>query len=123
MSDGGDGPTESSDDSSDTAISKEEMLEILSDRHRRILLENLATEADPTVSLDEAVTYVANKLGEQNDARPHEDDVKARLLHRHIPRLADSSLLEFDDRSETIRYHENEELEAFHEHVKEFEQE
>lgn len=123
MSDGGDGPTESSDDGSETAISKEEMLEILSDHHRRILLEYLASEADPTVSLDEAVIYVTDQLGEKSDSRPHEDDVNASLHHRHIPRLADSGLVEFDERSETIRYHESEKLEAFHEHVEEFEHE
>lgn len=122
MSGRGDEPPGSSDDSLDTNLSQEEMLELLSDHHRRILLDYLAKEADPTVALGDTVTYVATQLAEDTDSRPHEDDVEASLLHRHIPRLADSGLVEFDDRSETIRYYENEQLEAFHEHVKKFEE-
>lgn len=123
MSGGGDGSSESSDDTPRTVISQEEMLEILSDHYRRILLEYLAEEADPTVTLEDTATYIANQLTEEAGLRPHEDDIEASLLHRHIPRLEDSGLVEFDDRSETIRYHENEQFEAFHEHIKEFDEE
>lgn len=102
------------------SFSLDELLDLLVDRRRRALVECLETEADPTVSLDEAVEYVTNRVADETGRRPNEDDVELELLHHHVPRLADDGVLEFDARSETIRYVGSEQLERFHEHVREF---
>jgi predicted transcriptional regulator len=120
MSDGDDVPPKSSDSPSDGSLSLDEMFDLLADRHRRYLFEYLAKEADPTVPLDDAVSYVTDQLAEETDYRPTDEDVKGQLHHAHIPRLADSGLVEFDERSETIRYHVNERLEAFHKYIQTF---
>lgn len=115
--------SDESDGFSDTTLSLDEMLDLLANRQRRCLLEGLKEEADPTVSLDDAVSYVGNQIAEESEHQPTEEDVKVQLRHHHLPRLAESNLVDFDPRSETIRYRENEQLEAFHEHVRAFRQE
>lgn len=107
----------------DPSFALDGLLDILADRHRRFLLEFLADEADPTAPLDEAVGYVTNRIAEETGRRPNEDDVEMELRHHHVPRLADDEVLEYDARSETLRYYGSEQLEAFHEHVREFDDE
>lgn len=118
------GPTHGDgEDEPEASLSKDEMTDLLADRHRRSLLEYLAAEADPTVALDDAAAYVTAQAAAETDSQPHEDDVKASLHHRHIPRLAESGLVDFDEHNETIRYHENERLEAFHERLQDYDPE
>lgn len=111
-----------SDCPSEDGLTLGEMLDLLADRERRCLLNCLTEEADPTVSLDEAASYVSDQLADQTGNQPNEDDVKVKLQHHHIPRLVDHGLTDYDARSGDIRYYANEALEAFQEHIREFDQ-
>lgn len=117
-----DGVTALSDGSGspEPSFSVDDLLDLFADRHRRALLEYLSDEADPTTSLDDAVSFVTNRVAEETGRRPNEDDVEIRLQHHHLPRLVESNVVEYDTRSGTIRYYENEQLERFHEHIREF---
>lgn len=122
MSDGEDGSGNSSSSTPNSHLPLDEMLDLLTDRTRRSFLHCLAEEADPTISLDDAAAYVANHIEKESGANTDENKIKAKLHHHHIPRLKVSSLVDFDERTETIRYHENERLEEFHNHLLAFEQ-
>ncbi|UTF52000.1 hypothetical protein NGM29_09270 [Natronosalvus rutilus] len=39
------------------------------------------------------------------------------LYHNHLPKLEEAGLVEYDDRTETVRYHPNDHVEKLHQFV------
>jgi hypothetical protein len=87
---------------------------------RRLTLDQ--TEADPTLSIDDAATCVTDYVADQTGRRPSENDVKAQLQDHHLPRFAYHGLVEYDEGSGEVRYHQHDQLEAFNTHVQAFNQ-
>lgn len=114
--------SEESDGSTENGLTLDEMLDLLANHQRRCLLNCLQEEADPTISLDDAASYIANQIAGETGSRPNEDDVEVQLQHHHLPRLTDEGLVDYDTRSGEIRYHQLDQIETFHEHVQKFEE-
>lgn len=80
------------------------LFEVLADRRRRLVLGYLESTDDGVAEYDELVDHVL--AGTSTDAA--EPDARKRIAadlhHRHLPKLADSDLIEYDRRSETVRY-------------------
>ena len=80
-----------------TSARLDQTFEALSDEQRRRLLHYLSESSDGTATVEE--------LTELLGGDPLQTEL--RLRHVHIPYLRDTTIIDYDDRTETIRYHGN----------------
>ncbi|MXV61122.1 hypothetical protein GS429_03420 [Natronorubrum sp. JWXQ-INN-674] len=73
------------------------VFDILSDRQRRVLLQHLETD-EPT-TIDELVDEMSAHI----EADPPQ--ISIALHQKHLPKMAETELLDYDPRSETVRYY------------------
>ena len=76
------------------------LFELLANRHRRRLLAYLVETDDGVATFSELIDHVAGVDSEDADER----EVAISIHHTHLPKLADEGVVEYDDRSETVRY-------------------
>ena len=88
---------------------------ILSNRRRRYVCRYLLESEDGTTGFDELVDAVVAREADadgESDA-DHRKRVHSDLFHAHVPQLADAGLLDYDRRSDTIRYWGHPRLDAW----------
>lgn len=102
-------------------LSLDTILDLLANERRRYLLEYLWEQPDNVGSFEEATKTVLAKIGRKPGVLPNDGDLQTDLLHHHLPKLADAGVIEYDTRSQTVCYRENERLEALYDRVREFE--
>jgi len=83
-------------------VSPNVAFEIVATRTRRAVLSYLRDSEDGVASFDEIVAHVMRTVGDQQDSE--REDVVASLYHTDIPKLADAGLINYDERSEPLRY-------------------
>jgi DNA-binding transcriptional ArsR family regulator len=76
----------------------DEALRVLKSPERRRVLEHLDDESDGSTTVAELASQIA--CSESRDGQTFE----ARLHHVHLPKLEDYGVLEYDSRSNAIRY-------------------
>jgi len=81
----------------------------LANEHRRTVLACLRDWEDQAVSLDDLVDAVVER--ETNSPTPDSETVAIELYHSHLPMLATHGVIDFDERTETIRYSGHSEIE------------
>lgn len=86
------------------SLSTDTALRVLADRRRRQLLRYLA-ESDSTATLDHLVTALDEPTGGATAPDATREQLGAELQHVHLPMLQDAGLVEYDARTDTIRYH------------------
>ncbi|QLD90315.1 hypothetical protein HWV07_15235 [Natronomonas salina] len=84
---------------------KDELLTILSEAKRRAILTHLQDADDGVATVQE----LANEIDLQKDGDSGVTPVE--LVHSDLPRLEDAGVVEFDQRSRTVRYQGSTELE------------
>ncbi|WP_114579390.1 hypothetical protein [Saliphagus sp. LR7] len=96
------------------------VLEVVTDQRRRTVLNHLRTTDDDVVHLDELVnrlphTETPAKTSPQPPSHRQgpsaHDQLRLELHHAHLPKLDDVGIVEYDPRSETVRYHPTPRLE------------
>lgn len=83
--------------------------DLLRDQQRRYVLKKLETMTDDVASVEDLVTYLLANDPDADGA----DRVTTALLHRTLPRLMDAGVVDFDARSDTVRYHGSELADGF----------
>lgn len=73
----------------------------LADEQRRQVLQYFQTTANNTASVEELITYT---LKEGSDDESH-DQLELMFHHSTLPKLANLGFVEYDDRSQTVRYY------------------
>ncbi|WP_227378577.1 DUF7344 domain-containing protein [Haladaptatus halobius] len=68
----------------------------------------IAKETD-TAKLEKLVEHVHEEV----DAVTAPEQARIALVHKHFPKFADYDVIEYDERSETVRYHETQHLEQY----------
>jgi DNA-binding transcriptional ArsR family regulator len=98
--------------SDDVALtpSMETVFEVLADETRREICRFLVAEAPAVVTADE----IAASLADDEAAKRR---VALNCHHRHLPKLDEAGLIEYDARSNTVRYWGQPTLEKWLEHV------
>ncbi|WP_227355773.1 DUF7344 domain-containing protein [Haladaptatus salinisoli] len=83
-------------------LSLDAIFDLLSNEHRRHVLYYFHGESQPIATVDELVTHFCTQF----DVRTAEDAdrLRTQLLHGHLPKLENHGIIEYDDRSETVRY-------------------
>lgn len=102
-------------------LSLDAILDILANHRRRALLEYLWDQPGDVGSVEGATKHTILRIGQKQGAQPNHDDIQVDLQHHHLPKMADAGIIEYDIRSQTIRYHENERLETAYERVHDLE--
>jgi hypothetical protein len=77
--------------------SLETVFEVLADEERRDICRFLVSEAPGVVTVDE----IANALTEHETER---ERLAIHCHHRHLPKLDEAGLIEYDPRSNAVRY-------------------
>lgn len=75
---------------------------VLADERRRHVLYYLIEDADGTAETSEIADHLGSVLPEPAGTDP--DAVLAELHHRHLPKMEDAGLLEYEVSGGTIRY-------------------
>lgn len=95
------------------SLSLDTVLQLLAHSQRRDLLHHLREAQNYTSSIDDCVSHLLTREAERPGDRPSRETMQATLYHAHIPKLADASVVEFDQRNHEIRYWGNERLETW----------
>lgn len=85
-------------------LSIDAVLELLANKERRMLLAYFLENDDTDVDVEELVKYIMARKAKRTGNQPGHDQVYTALMHIHIPKLADVGLIEYDERSEHLRY-------------------
>ena len=95
------------------SISTETAITMIADFRRRKVLRHLMENGDGAITIDELVAGIEDDVSPPTGAT---GDVEERLLielhHTHLPKLAEAGMIDFDERSETIRYRPQKDIEA-----------
>lgn len=110
-------------DLEDIPLSVDALLDVLADARRRYLLDFLREQPDNAASFEAVAKHVITEVGREQGAQPNHDKVQVDLHHKHLPRLADAGVAEYDVQSQMIRYKPNERLEALFDSVLKFQEE
>ncbi|MFC4451907.1 DUF7344 domain-containing protein [Halorussus aquaticus] len=81
-----------------------EALDLLRDQQRRYVLKKLRATDEGVAVIDELVEYLLTHDPDADDR----DQVALMIHHKTLPRLADAGVIDFDARSDTVRYHGSE---------------
>lgn len=79
------------------------MFTLLSNETRRLLYHYFLARESPTATIDDLVTYLLKH--DTNGANHDRKHLRNELLHAHLPKLADAAIIDYDERTETVRYY------------------
>lgn len=82
------------------AGSADAILWALADQHRRLALRQIKNASDGVASYNDVADYIVQHSSEIDEP----EVARVRLHHKILPILADADLIEYDSRSEIIRY-------------------
>ena len=85
-----------------TTTDLDSLFEVLADGHRRRVLDYLDDTDDEVATFSDLVDHVADRGGEETPA--DRDRIAVNLHHNHLPKLESAGVLEWDPRSEMVRY-------------------
>ncbi len=103
------------DSSSSSNLSLNTFFGILSHSYRRLILLSLSQSENDLATIDDLVTVILAQKSETETSmqRTQDDAVRVTLQHNHLPKLDDAGMIDFDARSETIRYRSHPEVEKY----------
>lgn len=116
-SDRDDTPPRTSPDTSDDGRSVDALVDALADRRTRYVVSALESRQENVVPLSDLVDDVAERevqaRASQDDSADHRKRVAIDLHHRSLPKLGDAAVLDYDPRSNTVRYWEDGRIPAY----------
>ena len=98
-------------------LSIDAILELLSERERRKLLEYLIEAEGDTATVEGLIDYLVEDEATRTGEIPSRARFKTSLYHIHLPKLADAGLLDYDPRSREVRYYGDSQLEEWLEQI------
>ena len=99
------------------APSLDRIFDLLSERRRRHVLYCLYETEDGVATVDDIVEYVLSLEG-RDDSPEHREQLVMALEHKHLPRLEDAGIVEYDSRSDTVRRWSQPSLEEWLDHAR-----
>lgn len=82
--------------------SLDRIFDLLSDRRRRHVLYCLYEAEDRVATLDDILEFVLSLEGNAGSPE-HREQLSMALEHKHLPRLEEAGVIEYDCRSDTVR--------------------
>lgn len=100
------------------ALTPDELLQLSADRTRRTVLRCLMESENHRVRVDELVnTVCATEEPSVGQDPVTQETIRTKLHHRHLPRLAEAGVVEYEEEHCSVRYLPNEQLEALLEFI------
>lgn len=97
----------------------DDTLQLLAHEHRRKIMYVMEETEEDTFSYDD----ISDGLIDRGFMREEEEErFETQMAHSLLPRMEESGVLEYDKRSETIRYIQDENVEDLLEFIKQFEE-
>lgn len=93
----------------DRSSALDDIFGVLADPMRREVIRYCADHANEPTDLDTVVDYLAEQ---RRDGEPDRDRIALRLHHLHLPKLAETGLVEFDPDSGRLEYRSNDAIES-----------
>jgi hypothetical protein len=87
-------------DSEEHSLPSDTLYTLFAKVHRREVLAHLERKDTDVADLDELADCVHDEVDEVTSP----SQARLTLTHAHLPKLAEHNVIEFDDRSETVRY-------------------
>lgn len=104
--------------SPDETPSLDLVFDVLSERRRRYALYHLREVPDGVAPVSDVVDYVYHSEGGSDGSRADlRLSIRTALQHVHLPKLENAGFIEYDERSETIRYWRQPSLDEWLEHA------
>lgn len=101
--------------SGDCYLTAEQMFELLRNPVQRRTLETLIESTYTTITLSELAEEIALDEAPSDSEIPTEvADIEIGLHHNHLPKLANAGIIEYDRRSKTVRYRDEECIEQLY---------
>jgi len=91
-------------------LSHDSLYRSLAHQRRRHLLRYLQTAEESVIKLDTLVEDIVQK--ESDSLTSDKESIRIDLYHVHLPLLNEKGVIDFDHRSETVRYQGHQRLEA-----------
>lgn len=102
-------------------LSFDAVFDLLSNRRRRFTIHFLMRYGDRSATVDQIVDAVAAWERETTDIgideKEHRRRVRLTLGEIHLPKLADTNVIDYDTRSDFVRYWGHPVVEEYAEHV------
>ena len=95
----------------------DQIFEVLSHRRRRYVLYYLRHVSDGVASIEDIATHVAQFECTSENADDHQASILTSLQHVHLPKLEEAGVVEYDERSEMVRYWQQPTLDEWVEHA------
>lgn len=89
--------------------SLDESLTLLANSQCRAILEYFHNSSENVASVED----LADEISDNREA----EQTVIRLHHSTLPKLADAGIIEYDTRSQTVRYRSDSELESLQNHI------
>ena len=99
----------------------ETLLQVVANPQRRTILHHLVRVGAEDVGVDDLTKTIVTDGGTATDPGGDQDMLrraKIELHHRHLPKLADADLIEYDTEARTVRYHPTDGVESLLEVIK-----
>lgn len=88
-------------------------LRLVSDKHRRVVIHHLRSEAAGESTLDDLTDRLHSSERALGSGRcPDRDQLAIKLTHTHLPKLAEYGVVEYDLRSGAVRYQPDDRVES-----------
>lgn len=97
--------------------SLDQVFDVLANRQRRFALYYLRECSEGVASIEEVADHVVALEDDPRPVEDHREAILTALQHVHLPKLQDAGILEFDSRSEMIRYWSQPSLDEWLEHA------
>ncbi|UPV99186.1 hypothetical protein M0R88_11685 [Halorussus gelatinilyticus] len=98
-------------------LSLDATLELLANHDRRAIVAYLRDASDRTATVSELSDHLVERRAERTGERPGQSHVYSTLYHIHIPKLVDAGVVDYDARTEEVRYWGSERLETWHDRI------
>lgn len=93
-------------------IPTDDALALVADRHRRAILWSCIDNEDEPIPLETLVEDVAGEEPVQRAGFGEQlRQIRTRLHHTHLPKLAEQNVIQYDSEQRTVRYRPNKTLE------------
>ena len=104
-----------------STLSVDTVLDLLSHSHRRAILRTLCEHTDDVVEFDVVIEELADVESDMSADSVEVARITSTLIHQHCPKLREAGVIDYDVRSDEIRYYPNERIELALELIDELE--
>lgn len=96
-----------------TSNSLDACFQLVADRRRRRVIQQLRHETDGTTTIDDLVDRLhSGGSVSADDRHVDREDLAIQLHHTTLPKLEDHGVVDYDHRSGTVRYQPNDQVET-----------